>query len=62
MRDGWAGALANFWRVPERLAAANKATAHLYISNPLKEHASALNNLFNTHPPVEKRIKLLHAM
>jgi Zn-dependent protease with chaperone function len=28
----------------------------MYISNPLKEHASALNNLFNTHPPIEERI------
>ena len=46
----------------EPLEAANKATAHLYISNPLKEHASFLNNLFNTHPPVEERIRLLRSM
>jgi heat shock protein HtpX len=60
--DALARALAKISADPEPLEAANKATAHLYISNPLKEHASALNNLFNTHPPVEKRIKLLHAM
>ncbi len=47
---------------PEPLEAANKATAHLYISNPLKEHASFLNNMFNTHPPVEERIRLLRSM
>ncbi len=46
----------------EPLEAANKATAHLYIENPLKEHASMLNGLFNTHPPVEERIRLLRSM
>ncbi len=46
----------------EPLEAANKATAHLYISNPLKEHQSFLNNLFNTHPPIEERIRLLRSM
>jgi heat shock protein HtpX len=46
----------------EPLEAANKATAHLYIENPLKEHASLLNSLFNTHPPVEERIRLLRSM
>lgn len=46
----------------EPLEAANKATAHLYISNPLKEHASLLNNLFSTHPPIEDRIRLLRSM
>lgn len=47
---------------PEPLEAANKATAHLYFSNPLREHASFLNNMFDTHPPVEERIRLLRAM
>lgn len=47
---------------PEPLEAANKATAHLYISNPLKGHASLLNNLFDTHPPIEERIRILRSM
>jgi heat shock protein HtpX len=47
---------------PEPLEAANKATAHLYIYNPLREHRSFLNNLFNTHPPIEERIRLLRSM
>jgi heat shock protein HtpX len=47
---------------PEPLEAANKATAHLYISNPLRDHKSFLNNLFSTHPPVEERIRLLRSM
>lgn len=50
----------------EPLEAANKATAHLYIMNPFKDKAhSAVGifaNLFNTHPPVEERIKVLQKM
>jgi len=46
----------------EPLEAANKATAHLYISNPLKGHRSLLNNLFSTHPPIEDRIRILRSM
>ncbi|MBN9494597.1 M48 family metalloprotease [bacterium] len=46
----------------EPLEAANKATAHLYIANPLKDHESFLNNLFDTHPPIEERIKILRSM
>ncbi len=46
----------------EPLEAANKATAHLYIENPLREHTSFLNGLFDTHPPIEERIRLLRAM
>ncbi len=47
---------------PEPLEAANKATAHLYIYNPLREHESFLNNMFSTHPPIEERIRLLRSM
>ena len=47
---------------PEPLEAANKATAHLYISNPLKEHSSFLNNLFSTHPDIEDRVRVLRSM
>ncbi len=47
---------------PEPLEEANKATAHLYISNPLREHKSFMNGLFNTHPPIEERVRLLRAM
>lgn len=47
---------------PEPLEVANKATAHMYIENPLREHGSFLNSLFSTHPPTEERIKILRAM
>jgi len=46
----------------EALEAANKATAHLYISNPLKGHESLLNGLFQTHPPIDERIRILRSM
>lgn len=60
--DALARALEKISADPEPLEAANKATAHLYFSNPLREHSSFLNNLFSTHPPVEERIRLLRAM
>lgn len=50
----------------EPLEAANRATAHLYIVNPLKGkgHGSVgwFANLFNTHPPISERIKALQKM
>ncbi len=60
--DALARALEKISSDREPLEAANKATAHMYFDNPLKEHASALNNMFSTHPPVEERIRLLRAM
>lgn len=40
----------------------NKATAHLYISNPFGNQKSWLIKLFSTHPPIEERIKSLREM
>jgi heat shock protein HtpX len=60
--DALARALEKISGDREPLEVANKATAHLYISNPLKDHASLLNNAFSTHPPIEDRIRLLRAM
>lgn len=57
-----ASALEKIAADPEPLEAANKATAHLYIVNPLKGHESFLNNLFSTHPPIEERIRILRSM
>jgi len=36
---------------------ASSATAHLFISNPLK--GKSFSSLFSTHPPIEERIKRL---
>jgi heat shock protein HtpX len=42
---------------------ANSATAHLFISNPLGKDSKVLfKKLFNSHPPVEERIKRLEKM
>lgn len=60
--EGLASALEKISEDIEPLEAANKATAHLYIINPLLEHRGKLNSLFSTHPPVEERIKRLRAM
>ena len=60
--EGLARALEKISKDNEPLEVANKATAHLYIVNPLKDHKSWLNNLFSTHPPIEARIKALRAM
>lgn len=35
----------------------NPATEALFINNPLRK--GAVNNLFSTHPPIEKRIERL---
>ena len=40
---------------------ANKATAHLFIENPLRG-LGGMNNLFSTHPDINMRIKRLEEM
>jgi heat shock protein HtpX len=60
--DGLASALEKIAADPEPLEAANKATAHLYIYNPLREHGGLLNALFSTHPPIEERVRRLREM
>lgn len=60
--EGLAKALEKISADREPLEAANKATAHLFISNPLKNHHDAVGwfaGLFNTHPPVKERLKAL---
>lgn len=65
--EGLARALEKISTDREPLEAANKATAHLYIVNPLKGgegHGGVgwFASLFNTHPPIEERIKRLREM
>lgn len=72
--EGLAKALEKISADQVPLAEANNATAHLYIVNPFHqdrveatssgEHGgrSWFSGLFNTHPPIEDRIKRLRAM
>jgi heat shock protein HtpX len=60
--EGLASALKKLDADTEPLEVANKSTAHLYIINPLREHASFLNNLFSTHPDTKERIAALQSM
>jgi heat shock protein HtpX len=59
---GLASALRKISADTEPLEAANKATAHLYIVNPLKNIKGGVNKLFSTHPPIEERIAALEKM
>ena len=64
--EGLASALEKLGQNQQPLAEANKATAHLYIVNPLASSTGKSTgffaNLFNTHPPLEDRIKRLREM
>lgn len=72
--EGLARALEKISRDREPLEAANKATAHMYIANPFHEDTVMaagekreggqgwFSSLFNTHPPIEERIKRLREM
>ncbi|HUU38749.1 MAG TPA: zinc metalloprotease HtpX [Candidatus Desulfaltia sp.] len=59
---GLASALRKISADKEPLEVANKATAHLYIVNPLKDLKGSVNKLFSTHPPIEERIAALEKM
>lgn len=57
--EGLASALEVISKDSNILNNANKATAHMYISNPLKGKKVWLKNWFSTHPPITERIKAL---
>ncbi|MDS1029130.1 zinc metalloprotease HtpX [Bacillota bacterium LX-D] len=62
---GNANGLASALQKLERAAHAvpmhvSPATSHLFIVNPFS--ARSLMNLFSTHPPIEERVRRLHAM
>ncbi len=62
--EGLASALEKIGKDKEALEVANNATAHLYISNPFKDKITGnwFANLFNTHPPIEERVRILRSM
>ncbi len=55
--EGLARALEKISADHEPLEVANRATAHLYISNPFK--GQSISKLFSTHPPIEERVARL---
>lgn len=61
--SGLANALRKIAKNSRKLKVANVATAHLFISDPLKrkvnEKSSKLSSLFSTHPPIYMRIAVL---
>lgn len=62
--EGLANALEKLDRDREPLEVANKATAHMYIENPLRNEKGMkwLNKLFSSHPPMQERIARLRKM
>lgn len=61
--EGLASALEKISKNHTPLRRANKATAHLYFSSPLKDQQKSgwLTRLFMTHPPIEERIRALRS-
>jgi heat shock protein HtpX len=62
--EGLARALEKLSKDKEVLEAATNATAHLFITNPFKgkNFGAWFSGLFDTHPPITERIKLLRSM
>lgn len=63
--DGLASALEKIEKYEQPMRTVNRATAHMFISEPYgvkEEKQSWLTTLVSTHPPIPDRIKKLHAM
>jgi heat shock protein HtpX len=62
--EGLASALEKIAYDPApQLPSANKVNAPMFISNPFKKKLGlSADSLFNTHPPIEERIKILRGM
>jgi heat shock protein HtpX len=55
-------ALAKISADPEVLEVANRATQHMYFTNPIKKFEQRASGLFSTHPPPHDRINRLRQM
>jgi len=60
--EGLASALEKISRAPGKLASANKATAPMYIINPLAREGKMAANGTSTHPPIDERVRILRSM
>jgi heat shock protein HtpX len=59
---GLEGALEKIAEDQEVLEVANRATQHMYFTNPIKKFEARSSNLFSTHPPILDRINRLRAL
>jgi len=62
--EALASALEKISNDPHSLKSASNATAHLFIVNPFKGKNTKqwFSSLFDTHPPIAERIKILRSM
>ena len=60
--QGLERALAKIAGDKEVLEVANRATAHLYFTNPIKKFEERSSSIFSTHPPIVDRINRLRQL
>lgn len=60
--ESLASALETIAAAPEKLAVASRATAPMFIVDPLATAAQRLSALTATHPPTRERVKILRSM
>lgn len=60
--EGLASALEKIAAATKPVKTANRATAPMYIVNPLRGEGMAASDLTSTHPPISRRVKILRAM
>ncbi len=59
---GLASALRKIADDPEVLEVANRATQHLYIVNPIKSFEKRSKSMWDTHPPIAERVRVLEGL
>jgi heat shock protein HtpX len=60
--EGLARALEKISHSTEKLGVATRATAPMYIVNPLEVSKRGIADLSSTHPPISERIRILRSM
>lgn len=60
--DGLASALEKIGGSSHKLKSANRATAPMYIVNPLKQQGRKAVSLCSTHPPIAERVRILRSI
>lgn len=59
---GLASALEKIGQANQPMRRVNRATAHLFFSNPFGQKKASFTQLFATHPPIEARVAELRKM